>query len=57
MKDPKKLSNDDLALHLDFWTVLQETELTDRQKEFFKEIVWRLRLAADKEQENIDGQR
>jgi hypothetical protein len=50
-KIPQDLSNDELALHIEFWMSL-EGSLTDAQKSFFEEVVWRLRLMVEKEQEN-----
>lgn len=52
MKDPRELSNDDLAVHIEIWAVLNE-ELTDSQMRYFNEVIWRLRLMSDKEQEKI----
>lgn len=48
MKLPSELTNDELALHIEFWASLNE-ELTDMQRKFFDEAVWRLRLTTDKE--------
>lgn len=52
-KVPQNLTNDELALHIEFWMALEET-LTDGQKNFFGEVIWRLRMMTDveKEQEN-----
>ena len=54
MKAPSELTNDELALHVEFWAALNE-DLTDGQKKYFEELVWRLRLLPDKEQENSNG--
>lgn len=45
MKDWQKQDNDSLALHLEFWLALNE-ELTEQQKKFFEEVIWRLRLTS-----------
>lgn len=50
MKLPKELTNDELALHLELWLTLNE-ELTEGQKEYFEEFIWRLRMTPDMEQE------
>jgi hypothetical protein len=50
MVDPRKMTNDDLALHIEFWANMNQ-ELTIGQLAFFDEVVWRLRLLVDKEQE------
>lgn len=52
-KIPQDLTNDDLALHIEFWMALEET-LTEGQKSFFEEVIWRLRMMSDVEkvQEN-----
>lgn len=50
-KIPQDLTNDELALHIEFWMSL-EGSLTDGQKSFFEEVIWRLRLMVEKEQEN-----
>lgn len=51
MKEPRKLTNDELALHLELWVALNE-ELTTNQLSYFEEILFRLRLTSDKELEN-----
>lgn len=48
MKSPREYTNDELAIHLELWVALNE-ELTERQKDFFEEFVWRLRLTPDLE--------
>lgn len=52
MKTPSEFTNDELSLLLELWVALNEN-LTDSQKKYFEEVIWRLRLTADKEQENI----
>lgn len=49
MKSPSQITNEDLALHIELWAMLNES-LTEEQKKYFEEVVWRLRLM--KEQEN-----
>lgn len=51
MKSPSQITNEDLALHIELWAMLNE-ELTEGQRKYFEEVVWRLRLM--KEQEKID---
>lgn len=51
MKHPKELTNDDLALALELWAMLNKEEFTESQQNYFEEIVWRLRLMSNKEQE------
>lgn len=53
MKSPTQFTNEDLALHIELWTALNE-ELTENQKKYFEEVVWRLRLMSKTEQEKID---
>lgn len=53
MKSPSQFTNEDLALHIELWTMLNE-ELTEDQKKYFEEVVWRLRLMSNKEQEKVD---
>lgn len=53
MNNPKELTNDALALHLELWAELSKEELTHEQYKYFEEIVWRLKLMSDKEKENI----
>lgn len=50
-KIPQDLTNDELALHIEFWMSL-DGSLTDGQINFFEEVIWRLRLMVEKEQEN-----
>lgn len=52
-KIPQDLTNDELALHIEFWSSLDDS-LTEGQKKFFEEVVWRLRLMVEKEQENTN---
>lgn len=49
--DPKKMSNDTLALSVELWTLTNDN-LTDVQKQFFAEVIWRLKLMSDVEREN-----
>lgn len=49
--DPKKMTNDTLALSIELWTSTNDA-LTSVQKEFFAEVVWRLKLMTDKEKVN-----
>jgi len=52
--DPRKMSNDELALNIEFWAMVN-TDLTEGQMKFFEEVVWRLRMMVDKEQENVEN--
>lgn len=54
MKPWEKQDNDSLALHLEFWAALEEG-LTEHQKKFFDEVVWRLRLASYELKEDENG--
>lgn len=56
MKPPKDITNDDLALHIEFWYSVND-QLTERQKSYFEETVWRLRMMVDhsKEKENLEN--
>lgn len=54
MKSPKDFTNDELALHLELWVALND-ELTESQEKYFEEVIWRLRLTADKEQEKSNN--
>lgn len=47
MRQPQDQTNDELALSLDLWAELSKDELTETQFEYFKEIVWRLKLISD----------
>lgn len=49
MKPWKKMTNEEMALHLDFWLTADGTVTTNTQEEFFKELIWRLRLMKDEE--------
>lgn len=53
MKTPQELTNDELALHLELWTVLND-QLSDSQIKYFDELIWRLRLFPDKELEKLN---
>jgi len=50
-KVPQDLTNDELALHIEFWMSLND-ELTEGQKGFFEEVIWRFRMMSDKENNN-----
>lgn len=50
MKTPSQFTNEDLALHIELWMMLNE-ELTDSQKKYFEEVIWRLRLMNNTEKE------
>lgn len=45
MKTISKYTNDDMALHIEFWLSLNG-ELTEGQVKFFEEVAWRLRMMA-----------
>lgn len=47
---PEKMTNEALAQGLELWVLIEEEQLFEAQKDYFKEIVWRLRLMTDKEQ-------
>lgn len=47
---PCEMTNDLLAQHIELWMEL-EKNLTDGQKDFFREVLWRLRLTFDFEEE------
>jgi len=47
----EEMTNDDLALHLEFWLVADGTVSTDNQKTFFEEVAWRLRLMVSIEED------
>jgi hypothetical protein len=55
MREAKQLTNDELALHLELWTMMN-SELTTQQTSYFDEIVWRLLMLPDKEKENQNEQ-
>lgn len=54
MKKPSELTNDDLALNIELWAMINP-DLTEGQKKYFEEVVWRLRMMVDKEKENKNG--
>lgn len=45
MKPWTKCTNEELVIHLELWAALEEN-LTQRQKEFFEEVTWRLLLSS-----------
>lgn len=51
--DPKKMSNDALASNIELWALMQD-DLTIAQLSFFDEVIWRLKLMSDKEQEKTE---
>lgn len=40
-----KVNNETMALHLDLWLDLDGRVQSESQVEFFKELVWRLRMS------------
>lgn len=56
MNAPQKMSNDVLAIALELWLELNVLEnnrnLTVQQEEYFREIIWRLKLMPDMEKED-----
>lgn len=51
--DPRKMTNDTLAITLELWAMTND-ELTTAQLAYFDEIIWRLKLTSDKEQEKTE---
>lgn len=47
MKEPKELTNEELALHIEMWAAYGGADLTVNQMAYFDEVIWRLRLSAD----------
>jgi hypothetical protein len=54
---PNKMTNEALAQGLELWLLIEEERLFNPQKEYFEEIVWRLRLSdpITQEQENVEN--
>jgi hypothetical protein len=46
MKLPREMTNEELAMHLELWTALND-ELLPGQVAFFEEAIWRLRLMVE----------
>lgn len=56
MKPWSKMSNEELALHLDLWLDLDGRVESKQQVEFFNELVWRLRLSEWNLQEGMKNE-
>lgn len=52
--NPSKMTNEALAQGLELWVSIEDEKLFEPQKEYFNEIIWRLRLMTDVEKENIE---
>lgn len=50
MKPWNKLTNDELALHLELWLNLDGRVSDKNQRDFFDEITWRLRLTKEEDE-------
>lgn len=44
MKEPKEMTNEELALHIEMWLAYGDTNLNTNQLSYFDEVIWRLRL-------------
>lgn len=55
MKAWKNVPNDVMALNLELWLDLDAKVQTDAQKDFFDEVIWRLRLMTESEMETEHG--
>lgn len=40
-----KVTNDDLAMNLEMWMMMDGRLTTDWQREFFEEVIWRLLMS------------
>lgn len=49
MKLPKEMTNEELAMHVEFWFTVNQ-DLSEIQKAFFEEVVFRLRLMFNSEE-------
>lgn len=53
---PSKMTNESLAQGLELWLMIEDERLYEPQKEYFKEIIWRLMMSnvefTEKEREN-----